>query len=83
MQFADCADALLFILLCRTDDAEPTKRHQISLYAHITKVSWHFEKQDMVSGTVSYPNTGDIRPFEFDPKNMSQFQVVNTLWDML
>lgn len=67
----------------RLEEAEPNKRHQLSLYAHITKVSWHFEKAQLVSGTVSDPGTGDIRPFEFDPAAMTQFEVVNKLWDLL
>lgn len=58
-------------------------RHQLSLYAHISRITWHFDKEDMVAGTVSNPETGDIRKFELEPQEMGDFAVVNALWDMM
>jgi len=72
----DAATAELAVL-------EPNKRHQLSLYAHISKMSWHFEKESTVAGIVSDPKTGDIRQFEFNPRTLSHFDIVNRLWDLV
>jgi hypothetical protein len=58
-------------------------RHELSLYAHISKVTWQFDREDEVIGTVSDPASGDIRRFDLDPKTMSDFEVVNKLWEVI
>ena len=58
-------------------------RHQLSLYAHISKVTWHFDKRDKVAGTVSNTSTGDICKFELDPQELGEFEIVNQLWEMM
>ncbi|GAB4819058.1 hypothetical protein N2152v2_006104 [Parachlorella kessleri] len=65
------------------NDTEPRTRHQLSLYAHISKVTWHLDKRDKVAGTVSNTSTGDICKFELDPQELGDFEVVNQLWDMI
>lgn len=59
------------------------RRHQLSLYAHISKITWHFDKQDRVAGTVSSGPGGDLRKFELDPQELGEFDIVNALWDMM
>ena len=63
--------------------APPARRHQLSLYAHISKITWHFDRADRVAGTVSNPSTGDMRKFELDPQELGEFGVVNALWGMM
>lgn len=58
-------------------------RHLLSLYAHITKITWHYERSDRVAGTVSNPARGDIQLFDIDPASMSEASLVNALWDKL
>lgn len=60
-----------------------THRHLLSLYAHVTKITWHYERVDRVAGTVSDPASGDIQLFDLDPASMSEAALVNALWDKL
>ncbi len=56
-------------------------RHQLSLFAHISKITWRLDKEDCIAGTVSDPKSGDLRPFDLaDSGNKSTFEVVNSLW---
>lgn len=63
--------------------APPTRRHQLSLYAHISKITWHFDQRDRVAGTLSSAATRDVHKFELDPQELGEFEVVNRLWDMM
>ena len=59
------------------------RRHQLSLYAHISKISWQFDRTDRVLGAVSDPVSNDIRKFEFDRDQTDDFQMVNRLWELV
>lgn len=58
-------------------------RHQLSLYAHISKVAWRLEQEEAFVGSVSDTKTGEIRTFAIDPSHTSHFQAVNQLWELL
>ncbi|KAL4857281.1 hypothetical protein ACK3TF_002572 [Chlorella vulgaris] len=60
-------------------EAEPRTRHQLSLYAHVSKITWLFEQRSRVAGTVSNP----LRTFDFDPAANSDFEVTNALWELM
>ncbi|PNW75267.1 hypothetical protein CHLRE_12g519850v5 [Chlamydomonas reinhardtii] len=62
---------------------EAVTKHQLSLYAHITRVTWRSDQQPLVAGTVSDSSTGDIRLFSFDSAATSRFELVNALWELL
>ncbi|KAG2499045.1 hypothetical protein HYH03_003230 [Edaphochlamys debaryana] len=62
---------------------ESLLRHQLSMYAHITRVTWRLDQAQAVAGTVSDSKSGDIRLFNFDPKTVSNFELVNALWELL
>ncbi|KXZ52867.1 hypothetical protein GPECTOR_8g249 [Gonium pectorale] len=62
---------------------ESLLRHQLSMYAHITRVTWRLDQQQAVAGTVSDSKSGDIRIFNFDPNTVSKFELVNALWQLL
>lgn len=59
------------------------RRHQLSLYAHISKVTWRLDQEDTVAGTVSDPKSSDIRLFNFDTSATPKFELVNALWELL
>ena len=58
-------------------------RHQLSLYAHVSKITWQLDNDNMVAGTVSDPKSHDIRRFEINATTTSKFELVNALWEML
>ncbi|KAG1654570.1 hypothetical protein FOA52_009011 [Chlamydomonas sp. UWO 241] len=62
---------------------EPILRYQLSLYAHISRINWRFDRDDRVAGSVSDPKGGDLRPFDMDPSSMDASAVVNQLWALL
>jgi kinetochore protein Spc24 len=64
-----------------TRPAPPRCRHQLSLFAHVSKINWDLDLKDRVAGTMSDTRGGDIRPFCLDPATTSQFDIVNQLWD--
>lgn len=57
------------------------RRHQLSLYAHVSKITWHFDRPNRVAGTVSTPS--QLCPFDFDPAATPDFDIVNQLWEMM
>ena len=57
------------------------RRHQLSLYAHVSKITWQFDRPNRVAGTVSTPS--QLCPFDFDPAAMPDFDIVNQLWEMM
>ncbi|EIE27418.1 hypothetical protein COCSUDRAFT_64220 [Coccomyxa subellipsoidea C-169] len=65
-------------------ETEPRTRHELSLYVHITNISWHLQNNhNRISGKVHRPATKDIRHIDIDPSDKSQFDVVNSIWDTL
>lgn len=59
-------------------------RYKLSLYAHVSKISWVNPEDDtVVEGTISKPDGGDLRTFRLPVNSMSETQIVNALWDML
>jgi hypothetical protein len=60
------------------------RRHELSLYVHITNISWHLQNNhSRISGKVHRPATKDIRHIDIDPAEKSQFDVVNLIWETL
>ena len=57
----------------------PRRRHQLSLYAHVSKITWQFDAPARVAGTVANP----LRAFDFDPAATPNFDIVNALWDLM
>ena len=68
--------------LCACPAGNPVgwHRHQLSLYAHVSTITWQFERHPQrVAGTVSDP----LRAFDFDPLTTSSFDIANALWDLM
>ena len=57
--------------------------HQLSLYAHVSRITWDFSRSERVAGTVSDPARGTLQPFDFDPQQTPEPEVVNALWELI
>ena len=64
-------------------EALPRAKHELSLYAHVSKVIWHSELSGRVCGNVSDLANADIRPFDMDPRATSQYEIANKLWGLM
>jgi kinetochore protein Spc24 len=63
--------------------AEPHTRHLLSLYAHVSQISWHLDRPGRVAGDVSDPAAGDVRPFDLDPAAAPPPEVAARLWALM
>ncbi|KAL0051586.1 hypothetical protein WJX82_010402 [Trebouxia sp. C0006] len=61
--------------------SEPHARHELALYAHISKLSWQGKDLQKWSGTVSDSAAGDIRTVDLDTQQLSNFDMINKVWD--
>lgn len=61
----------------------PGTRHHLSLYAHISKITWQFEARNRVAGVVSDPDAADMRPFSFDPDLTPPVELTDALWNLI
>ena len=61
------------------------RRHQLSLFAHISKITWRLDQgEERIAGTVSDPKSGDLRPFDLpDAKGRDSYDLVNGLWELM
>ena len=66
-------------------DALPRTKHQLGLYAHISKISWEAAAmhEGEVAGHVSDPKRGDVMPFAFKKGECSDVELANRLWDLI
>ncbi|KAL6753948.1 hypothetical protein V8C86DRAFT_3028432 [Haematococcus lacustris] len=62
---------------------EPILRHQLSLFAHISKISWRLDQEERIQGTVSDTAKGDIWPVDINPSSCTPFEAVNKLWALI
>jgi kinetochore protein Spc24 len=59
----------------------PRLKHELSLYAHISKISWAYDRPDRIKGRVN--GAGEVKPFDFAPDEMTEFELVNKMWDLI
>ena len=59
------------------------RRHELSLYAHISKLTWQGQKPEMWQGAVSDSAAGDIRSIDLDSRQLSEFYMINMVWDLI
>eukprot|EP00871_Galdieria_phlegrea_P002370 jgi/Galph1/3133/GphlegSOOS_G1763.1 len=67
----------------------PRLQHTLSLYAEVSRLrtgrffsSWE-QLEDVFSGFILSTEGDDVRPFEFNLKRFSNYDIVNQLWSML
>jgi kinetochore protein Spc24, animal type len=63
------------------DEGVPRLKHELSLYAHISKISWAYDRPDRIKGRVN--GAGEVKPFDFAPDEMTEFELVNKMWDLI
>ncbi|KAL3142886.1 hypothetical protein ABBQ38_003174 [Trebouxia sp. C0009 RCD-2024] len=63
--------------------SEPRARHEVSLYAHISKLTWQKSGPAVWRGAVSDSAAGDIRTIDIDTSMLSHFEMVNRVWDAI
>ena len=63
-------------------NAEHRIQHSIQLYATISGIRWDYskDKEDRIAGVINLPN--NVRAFDLDSK-MSDFEITESLWDMI
>ncbi|KAK9829018.1 hypothetical protein WJX72_003437 [[Myrmecia] bisecta] len=64
-------------------ESEPRTRHELSLYVHISKVAWQLDQTERIRGSMSDPACRDIRQIDIDPNELSTFDAVNRIWDII
>ena len=60
-------------------------KHELSLFAHISKINWTSTDKDAskIQGVISKTNKGDLNTFCFDTRKISKYQIANKLWDAM
>lgn len=58
-------------------------RHALSLYTHISSITWKYDDQARSAGSVSDRSLHDIRSFAVDAAEATTFAGVNRLWEMI
>lgn len=61
----------------------PRTRHELSLYAHISKISWQFDAPNRIQGRVNAHDFKDVRIIDFPEGEISKFQLANDLWELV
>jgi kinetochore protein Spc24 len=61
----------------------PATKREVSLYAHISNIAWHYEVEDRISGHVNAKAARDVRKIDIPIRPGNAFHVAQTLWDMM
>jgi len=61
----------------------PATKREVSLYAHISNIAWHYEERDRVVGRVNARASRDVRAIDMPMRPGNEFRVANALWDMM
>ena len=58
-------------------------RYELSLFAHISGINWHYEEAANYKGHVSNVTKGSVTPFDLDPQQTSEIDATNQLWALI
>ena len=61
----------------------PATKREVSLYAHISNIAWHYEERDRIVGRVNARASRDVRKIDMPMRPGNEFYVANALWDMM
>jgi len=61
----------------------PATKREVSLYAHISNIAWHYEVSDRISGHVNAKASRDVRKIDMPIRPGNEFYVANELWEMM
>lgn len=58
-------------------------RHLLSLFAHVSKITWDLKRIDRIAGTIDNPNCGVFEDFDLGDGEDVSYDTVNVLWDTI
>ena len=61
----------------------PSTKREVSLYAHVSNIAWHYEVVDRISGHVNAKSSRDVRKIDMPIRPGNEFYVANELWEMM
>ena len=61
----------------------PATKREVSLYAHISNIAWHYEERNRVVGRVNARASRDVRSIDMPLRPGNEFRVANALWEMM
>ena len=61
----------------------PSTKREVSLYAHVSNIAWHYEVVDRISGHVNAKASRDVRKIDMPIRPGNEFYVANELWEMM
>ena len=61
----------------------PATKREVSLYAHISNIAWHYEERERIVGRVNARASRDVRKIDMPMRPGNEFYVANALWDMM
>jgi len=64
-------------------DDVPRAKHELSLYAHISKISWQYETTDSIKGRVNAHEGKDLQVIDYAVGDRSEYQLANDLWNLI
>ena len=64
-------------------DDVPRAKHELSLYAHISKISWQYETTDKIKGRVNAHEGKDLQVIDYAVGDRSDYQLANDLWNLI
>ena len=64
------------------DTARVYGRNVFLLYHELTKIKWDYDSP-LIKGVMTRLKFNDVIDFEIDPANNSEYDVANTLWDLM
>ena len=57
-------------------------RNVFVLYHELSKITWDYDSSK-IKGVMSRMKFNDVIDFEFDSEGKSEFEIANTLWDLM
>ena len=64
--------------------SDTTTSHALALHTKITNITWDYSvPAGRLGGCIGNNNTMEIKKFNIDTRNLTSFELANTLWDMV
>ncbi|KAG7033758.1 hypothetical protein SDJN02_03483 [Cucurbita argyrosperma subsp. argyrosperma] len=67
----------------KLEQQELRTQRKLSMYASVTDIIPNMDDQSKISGHIVDRNKRVVQEFEFDPTNISSFDICNGIWNMI
>ncbi|KAK6943443.1 hypothetical protein RJ641_024545 [Dillenia turbinata] len=67
----------------KVEQEEQRLKTMLSMYASVTNIIPNLDDQMLISGHIVEKNKKVVEKFEFDPANVSNFNLCNEIWKMI